>query len=156
MTNVALLLASFGFSGYAPIAPGTAGSGAALLVYVLLRWFDLTRWELPLIGALFVAGVWASTRVARHLGKADPGIVVIDEVVGMLITLAWLPVGVVGAIAGFFLFRVLDVVKPFPAAQSENLPGGYGIMVDDVVAGLYAQLALRVLAWAWPAWILQP
>jgi phosphatidylglycerophosphatase A len=103
---------------------------------------------------LFVAGVWAATTVAHHLGKTDPGVVVVDEVVGMLVTLALLPVGITGALVGFFLFRVFDVVKPFPAAQSESLPGGYGIMVDDVVAGLYAHLVLRALAWAWPAGLL--
>jgi phosphatidylglycerophosphatase A len=115
----------------------------------------VTYLETPIIVALFLGGVWAADRVARHLGREDPGLIVVDEVVGMLVTLAFLPVSVGGALAGFFVFRVLDVIKPFPAAQSESLPGGVGIMTDDVIAGVYAQLVLRALAWAWPAWILQ-
>jgi phosphatidylglycerophosphatase A len=155
MTSLALVLATFGYSGYAPVAPGTAGSAAALVLYAILRWGTLTWIELPLIVALFAAGIWAADVTARHTGRVDPGIVVVDEVVGMLITVAWLSVGVVGAVIGFLLFRIFDILKPFPAAQSERLPGGLGIMVDDVVAGVYAHLVLRALAWAWPALVLQ-
>jgi phosphatidylglycerophosphatase A len=155
MTAIALFLASFGYSGYAPVAPGTAGSAAALAAYAGLRWFDLTRFETFFIPLVFAIGVWAASVTARHVGRSDPGIVVIDEVVGMLITLAFLNVGFLGGFIGFLLFRIFDVVKPFPAAQSERLPGGLGIMVDDVVAGVYAQLVLRALTWAWPAWMLQ-
>jgi phosphatidylglycerophosphatase A len=152
---LAVFIASVAYTGYAPIAPGTFGSAAALVVYVALRLLDLTRFEGPLIVATFIVGVWAASETARHLGRTDPGVVVIDEVVGMLMTVAFLHVSVTGAIAGFFLFRLFDIVKPFPAAQSERLPGGMGIMTDDVFAGLYAQLVLRGLAWAIPGWILQ-
>lgn len=107
-----------------------------------------------LILTLYVVGIWAASRVAHEIGKTDPGVVVIDEVVGMLVTLALLPVSPFGVLVGFLLFRVFDIVKPFPAAQSEHLPGGLGIMTDDVIAGVYAHLALRGLAWLWPAWIL--
>jgi phosphatidylglycerophosphatase A len=154
MTTLALIVASFGFCGYFPIAPGTAGSAAALVVYAALRLAGLDALVPLVIVVGFFVGVWAASRTARHLGRTDPGVVVIDEVVGMLLTVMLLPVSVTGAVAGFFLFRALDVVKPFPAAQSERLPGGWGIMVDDVIAGLYAHLALRLLAWISPAWIL--
>jgi phosphatidylglycerophosphatase A len=154
MTSLAILLASFGYCGYAPIVPGTVGSAGALLLYVALRWSGLVAFEVIVIALLFGAGLWAATLTARHVGRTDPGVVVIDEVVGMLITVAFLRVGITGALVGFVLFRVLDVVKPFPAAQSERLPGGLGIMVDDVLAGLYAHLLLRGFAWMWPAWIL--
>jgi phosphatidylglycerophosphatase A len=155
MIAVALFLASFGYAGLAPIAPGTFGSMAGLVLYAGLRYAGLTPLEPALIGGLFAVGVWAAGATARHVGRSDPGVVVIDEVVGMLVTLAFVPVSLTGALAGFLLFRLLDIVKPFPAAQSERLPGGLGIMADDVFAGLYAHLAMRGLAWAWPAWVLQ-
>lgn len=154
MSTLASLIASVAMVGRAPIAPGTFGSAAALVIYGLLRWAGWTRFEIPLIVVLYLVGIWAASRVARDVGKTDPGVVVIDEVVGMLVTLALLPVGPYGLLAGFFLFRVFDIVKPFPAAQSEHLPGGLGIMTDDVIAGIYAHLVLRGLAWIWPAWIL--
>ena len=72
----------------------------------------------------------------------------------MLLTLAWLPLSMTGVVAGFLLFRIFDVVKPFPAGQLEHAPRGWGIMLDDAMAGVYGQLALRLAAWALPAWIL--
>lgn len=155
MNALALFIASFGYSGYAPVASGTFGSAAGLLVYLALRWTHLTHLELPVIVGLFVVGIWAASRTARHLGRTDPGIVVIDEVVGMLISVAFLQVSVAGAIVAFLAFRVLDIIKPFPAAQSERLHGGLGIMMDDVFAGLYAHLIVRGLAWLAPEWMLQ-
>jgi phosphatidylglycerophosphatase A len=84
---------------------------------------------------------------------SDPGPVVIDEVLGMLLTLAWLPLSLTGVAIGFVLFRVLDVVKPFPARQFEQAPGGWGIMLDDAMAGIYGQLALRLCVWMLPGWM---
>ena len=91
-------------------------------------------------------GIWSATVVERTLGK-DPGVVVIDEVLGMLVTLAFLDVNVVGAVVGFFLFRIFDVVKPFPAGRLEHLHGGYGIMLDDAMAGVYAHVVMRLLVY---------
>ncbi len=156
MTSLAYFIASFAYSGRSPVAPGTAGSLAALLVYGLIRWFGLTRYEGIFIIVAFVLGVWSAYRVERHLGTSDPGVVVIDEVVGMWMTVALMPVSLAGAVLGFFAFRALDVIKPFPARRSESLPGGWGIMVDDVFAGFYAHLVVRAAAWLWPAWVLQP
>ncbi|MDP7340098.1 MAG: phosphatidylglycerophosphatase A [Vicinamibacterales bacterium] len=79
--------------------------------------------------------------------RRDPGLVVIDEVAGMLVTLVAVPVGFSGALVGFFAFRLFDIVKPFPARQAERLPGGWGVMVDDLVAGVYAQGVLRLFLW---------
>lgn len=92
-------------------------------------------------------GVAAASQAESAYGRRDPGVIVIDETAGMLLTLAAVPVGVGGALAGFFAFRLFDVVKPFPARRAERLPGGWGVMADDLVAGLYAQALLRLLLW---------
>jgi phosphatidylglycerophosphatase A len=98
-------------------------------------------------------GVWAGSIAERYFGGIDPGPIVLDEVVGMLITLAFIPVGWSGALAGFFLFRVFDVIKPFPAARFEKLHGGLGVMADDAMAAIYANVSLRILIAIVPAWI---
>ena len=94
---------------------------------------------------LFALGVWAGTTAERYFGGIDPGPVVIDEVVGMLITLAFIPVGWSGALAGFLLFRMFDVIKPYPAGRFERLHGGLGVMADDAMAAVYANMSLRVI-----------
>ncbi|HEY7057910.1 MAG TPA: phosphatidylglycerophosphatase A, partial [Vicinamibacterales bacterium] len=106
--------------------------------------------EIALIAVTFAAGIWSATLAERHLGGTDPGPVVIDEVLGMLVTLAFIPVGWSGALVGFLLFRALDVVKPYPANRFERLHGGLGIMADDAMAGVYANLCLRLLIWLLP------
>lgn len=144
LARVATFVATAGFVGFAPIAPGTVGSAAGLVVYAAVRLAGSSAFEAAVIVATFVIGVWAANEVERHLGK-DPGPVVIDEVAGMLITLAFLDVTVTGALVGFVVFRVLDVIKPFPAGRLEHLHGGAGIMLDDVMAGIYGNLVLRGL-----------
>ncbi|MEW6319802.1 MAG: phosphatidylglycerophosphatase A [Acidobacteriota bacterium] len=153
MDRLALLVATFGFVGFFPIAPGTAGSLAALALYMPLRWWGGDGLQAAAIAAVFAAGVWAATRAERVLGRSDPGPVVIDEVLGMLITLAFVPLSVAGAAAGFVLFRVMDVAKPFPAGRAERLAGGWGIMLDDAIAGLYAHAAVRLLVALVPGWM---
>jgi phosphatidylglycerophosphatase A len=142
-----------GYCGYSPFAPGTVGSAAGLIVYLLVWWAQSPIIEAGLIAMLFAAGVWAGTTAERYFGGIDPGPIVIDEVVGMLMTLAFIPVGISGAIAGFLLFRVFDVIKPFPARRFESLHGGLGVMADDAMAAIYANLALRAVLWLAPAWI---
>jgi phosphatidylglycerophosphatase A len=137
------------FSGYSPFAPGTAGSAVGLLLY-----FALVRASLPVqVGictAVFFLGVFTASHVARKVGLEDPGIVVVDEVLGMWLSILGLPFTPLVATLGFLLFRVLDVVKPYPASALEHLPRGWGIMADDVAAGLYANLLLRVFLLVWP------
>jgi phosphatidylglycerophosphatase A len=136
-------------SGYSPVAPGTAGSAVGLLLFwplAALAW----PWQLGAAAVLFVFGSLAAGRVARLAGAKDPGVVVVDEVVGQWVTLVALPFTPVIAFLGFLLFRAMDVVKPWPARDLEHLPGGWGIMADDVAAGVYAQLALRVGLLVWP------
>ena len=153
MTRLAVFVATVGYCGYFPIAPGTAGSAAGLVFYVLVWWTGSPLVEAGLILALFAAGIWAATTAERYFGGIDPGPIVIDEVVGMLVTLAFIPVGWVGAAAGFVLFRIFDVIKPYPARQFERLHGGLGVMADDVMAAVYANLSLRFLMWLLPAWV---
>jgi len=102
---------------------------------------------------LFLVGIWAGTTAERYFGGIDPGPIVIDEVVGMLITLAFIPVGLSGALVGFFMFRVFDVIKPYPAGRLERLHGGLGVMADDAMAAVYANLSLRAVLWALPGWV---
>ena len=154
MTRLAVFLATVAYCGYFPIAPGTVGSAAGLVVYLLVWWTHSPILEAGLIAVIFGAGVWAATRAETLLRRAPiPGQVVIDEVLGMLVTLAFIPVGWSAALAGFLLFRVFDVIKPYPANRLEKLHGGFGIMADDAMAGIYANLALRLLMWLLPAWI---
>lgn len=143
MTRLALLVATALGVGYAPVAPGTFGSVAGLLLWAVMP--HTAGVQAIVIVALFAAGSWSGTVAERHFGKTDPGQVVLDEVMGMLITLWLNPVGWVGAVGGFILFRVADVIKPFPANRLEALPGGIGVMADDAMAAIYANLALRVL-----------
>src|SRR5262245_28257011 len=96
------------------------------------------------IVAIFFIGSWGGSVAERYFGRTDPGQVVIDEVMGMLITLFLNPVGWMGAIAGFFLFRIFDVIKPYPANRLERLHGGFGVMADDGMAAVYANLLLRL------------
>jgi phosphatidylglycerophosphatase A len=144
MTRLALLVCTFGGVGYSPIAPGTAGSVAGLLVYALLRYLGLGPMaELAVIVVLTLAGGWSGTVAERHFGTADPGAGVIDEVVGMLVTLYLLPASWGVVVLGFFLFRVLDVLKPYPARRLEELHGGWGMMADDIMVAAYCNLAIR-------------
>ena len=153
MTRLAVFIATVAYCGYFPIAPGTVGSAAGLLVYLLVWWAESTVVEVGLIVVLFAAGTWAGTTAERYFGGIDPGPIVLDEVVGMLITLAFIPVSLSGALIGFLLFRVFDVLKPFPAGRFEKLHGGLGVMADDAMAAIYANLTLRAVLWLAPEWI---
>jgi phosphatidylglycerophosphatase A len=148
-----LFIGTFGYVGFFPIAPGTAGSLAALALFAFVRWVGLPAFELGMIVAVFVVGVWAAGQTELALEQKDPGPIVIDEVLGMLVTLALLPLSMAGVVAGFVLFRFYDVVKPYPAARLEHLHGGMGVMLDDAVAGVYAYVTLRLLMLAAPAWL---
>jgi phosphatidylglycerophosphatase A len=153
MSGLAVFIATFGYVGYFPIAPGTAGSLAALPLYALVRWSGSLAIELATIVVVFAVGVWASTSTERALNRKDPGPVVIDEVLGMLITLAAVPLSWWGVFAGFLVFRVLDVIKPFPAGRFEHLPSGLGIMADDAMAGIYGLLLMHTAVWYGPGWL---
>jgi phosphatidylglycerophosphatase A len=140
----ATVVATAGYVGFAPFAPGTFGSGVGLAVYAAVAVSNSWVVEAIVLAVIVVVGIWSAEHVERERGK-DPGVVVIDEVAGMLVTLAFLDVSVAGAVVGFFIFRLLDVIKPPPARRLENLHGGPGIVLDDVMAGIYSNLALRGL-----------
>jgi phosphatidylglycerophosphatase A len=153
LRRLGVFIATCAYVGYAPVAPGTFGSAVGLVVYYLLRRQASTAVELGAIALILVVGLWSATEAEHHFGGIDPGPVVIDEVIGMLITLALHPVNVVGAIIGFFIFRVLDVVKPWPARRLELLPGGFGVVLDDVMAGVYGNLLMWGLIRLLPSWL---
>jgi len=170
--RLALAIATACGAGYLPKAPGTFGSFAgvllawsAMLISTLrfdtpragepqdisgVWWWNFLQSEVFLVISVSLAGLWAAGRVAIYLQKKDPQIVVIDEVAGQLIAYLGLATPFTFAVswqyllAGFILFRVFDIWKPFPARLAESFPGGVGIMADDWVAGVYAALALAL------------
>jgi len=153
MGKIALAIASAGYSGFFPIAPGTVGSAVGVAVWALARGSGAgLGTELVLAAALLVIGAWAATLAEGELGTTDPGPVVIDEVMGMCVTLIAAPFSWPAALAGFLLFRVFDIVKPPPARQLESAHGGWGIMLDDLAAGIYAWAVLAALVWLRPQW----
>jgi phosphatidylglycerophosphatase A len=146
-TRAALLIATAFGAGYAPIAPGTFGSAVGAVLWLVL---PQTFWlQVLAIVVISLAGAWSGSVAEEHFARRDPNQVVVDEVAGMMVTLLLNPVGGYGWMAvAFLLFRAADIVKPFPVNRLEGLPGGIGIMADDVMAGVYANLALRLSMWA--------
>jgi len=142
----AVLFFSTGFySGYIPFAPGTFGTLTALPLCYLLS-FGSPVTGAVIIVAVIVLAVWLAGASEKLLGRKDPGCIVIDEIAGMLVTMAGLPFTFFTAAAGFVLFRILDILKPFPIRTLERkIPGGTGIVIDDVVAGIIANITLRII-----------
>lgn len=134
-------------AGFAPLASGTVGSLVAILPWLALRELNLP-WYLLAVGFAFVLGVWASTWVIRRIDVQDPSVVVWDEFVGMWIALLAAPSGWIWIVAGFGMFRLFDIWKPWPVSWADNhVDGGFGAMLDDALAGVYALLALQTVAW---------
>lgn len=136
------------YSGYAPFAPGTFGALAGLIPALLLVWLAPPMVSLSVIIAAIVLGIWIAHAAEKKIGQTDPGCIVIDEIAGIMVTVWGLPVAwpaiLWTGIGGFVLFRVLDIVKPFPIRYvDKKLPGGAGIMFDDVIAGIIANIILR-------------
>ena len=149
-SRFANLISTWFGCGYAPAAPGTAGSLAGLAIGIALHeGMGVSWWSFLLVSAaMFPAAVWAATRTARALGVKDPGCVVVDEVIGQWIALAGAhPFNWKSCAAAFVLFRLFDIWKPAPVRQLERLPEGLGIVADDVMAGAYAAVLLWVGRW---------
>jgi len=141
---------AFGFgSGLAPIAPGTFGTLAAIPVYWLIQGLALPLYLLWL-AVTFALGVYWCDRSSKALGVHDHGGIVWDEMVGYWITMLLAPAGWLWMLIGFMLFRIFDIVKPWPIGWLDRrVGGGFGIMIDDVLAGIYALIILQLLAWWW-------
>ena len=144
-----LALATGGGSGFSPVASGTVGSIVGLGLWALLGRVGGLSYAAACL-AVIGLGIWAAGRAEEIFGRHDDGRITIDEVAGMLVSLAALPWRPEVAGVGFLLFRLFDIWKPFPARAAERLPGGVGVMADDLVAGLYANLGGQVL---WRLWL---
>jgi phosphatidylglycerophosphatase A len=130
------------FSGFSPIASGTVGSAVGLAFYCIPG-FEQVYVILPLCVLVYFFGVRAAEAMEKVYGQ-DPGEVTIDEVLGMWISLIFLPKQILIAVAAFFVFRILDIIKPYPARRFDNTHGGTGVMLDDVVSGIYTNLLLQL------------
>jgi phosphatidylglycerophosphatase A len=145
-----VLATGFG-AGFVPIAPGTVGALEGVALFLAIRALELGEvtsfFVIVILNiALFFLGVWASSRTCGVIGVSDPSQIVIDEISGQMISLtplALLPsISVVGLLAGFFLFRLFDIFKPYPIRKLERLHGGLGVMADDALAGIYSAVLL--------------
>ena len=139
-----LAIATGAGSGYSPMASGTVGSLVGLVLWWAIVGFGPLAYALAVL-AVVVVGIWAADRAQSIFRRHDDGRITIDEVAGMLISLAWLPARPEVVAVAFLLFRIFDIWKPPPARAAERLPGGFGVMTDDLVAGLYANLVGQVL-----------
>ncbi len=144
MYRLAYVLSIWFGCGRFPKAPGTAGTLGAIPLYLLLRYLG----GAPAVAAaallITAVGIWSSNQVVRRLGVKDPQIVCIDEVAGVLITLVAAPANLTGLVVGVVLFRVFDQFKPPPARAAERLPEGWGVVMDDVLAGLWGVVVLVI------------
>ena len=147
MDRLLMFIATGAGSGYLPKAPATWGTLVGLLLGWPLAGLSMAAY-LAAVAVLFIVGVASAGAAEKILDRGDPGVVVIDEIVGVLIALAAVPLHPVAALAGFALFRLFDIAKPFPVGWVDrHLHGGLGIMLDDVAAGLYALLVLHLGLW---------
>ncbi len=144
LDRIVIFLATGAYSGLSPFAPGTAGTLAAIPVYLLFYQLgDLAY--LLLFLALLPLSFTISARAEKLFGAKDSGMIVIDEIAGYLVTMFMIPLSVEYIIIGFFLFRFFDITKIYPASAAEKMGGGPGVVMDDVVAGIYANLSLKLL-----------
>ncbi len=143
--NIAKFIATGLGSGFLPKAPGTWGSLGAILVFIFWAKWPLKD-QILLVVIVSLVGIYTADQVAKEEGEKDPKIVVIDEIAGQFLALIGLSPRPLILLSAFFLFRILDILKPPPVRQLERLPGGFGIMADDLMAGLLTNLILRLLA----------
>lgn len=149
MNSLVKVLATWFGSGLSPVAPGTFGTAAAIPLYLLLAPLPLP-WYLAFLVIFSVAACWVADRAEAIYERQDPGLIVIDEVAGFILTMAGVPFGWKEILAGFLLFRFFDVVKPFPARTIDRrMKNGCGVVLDDLAAGVYACLALHLLTRFW-------
>ncbi len=153
MDRVIIAIATGFYAGKLPLCPGTWGSLVAIIPWFLLRNLTTPAY-LIMLGMVFVLGFFVAGSAEKLLHQADAGPIVIDEILGMFITLAWAPDHPAAWILGFFLFRLFDVTKPFPCSWfDQHIHGGIGIMMDDVIAGFYALASLQIIWLIIKSWL---
>jgi phosphatidylglycerophosphatase A len=152
MNRLRLALVTCGFLGLAPVAPGTFGTlGGVALAWLASRSGAYLAWTIAACVVLYALGAALGPWAERRAGGKDPGFFVLDEVVGYLIVVAWTAApSSLALVVGFFLFRLFDITKPWPARNLERMGGGHGIMLDDVMAGIYGLLVMAIARWARP------
>jgi phosphatidylglycerophosphatase A len=141
---VILFIAQGAYSGKSPFAPGTAGTVVGVLLYLVMRGVG-PAWYLAAAAAVIVIGIWTAGRAEVLLGEKDAQSIVIDEIAGYLISMVLAPSGWIYVVAAFILFRVFDVIKPWPLKRLQDLHGGLGVMFDDIGAGIYTNIVLQVV-----------
>jgi phosphatidylglycerophosphatase A len=145
MNQMIIAIATGCYVGKLPKAPGTWGSAAAFVPWFFIREFSLPIY-LTIIAALFIVGFFAAGSAEKIMDQPDPGCIVIDEIVGMLIALTFVPDQPAAWLLAFILFRIFDIWKPFPVSWFDrHIHGGLGIMLDDVMAGVYALVCLQII-----------
>ncbi len=145
---IVILATGFGV-GYVPLAPGTLGTLLSIPIYYYLSEIPFPLYEITLTGFFFLA-VWVSEKTGSLFGKKDDQRIVIDEMMGFFITMLWIPKTTLFVILGFLLFRFFDIVKPPPIRLVEKARGGYGVLLDDGIAGVYANLLLQLFRSIYP------
>ena len=143
------------YSGYLPKAPGTWGTLVTVPLVWLLWHLDPVWWFVSTV-AVTCLGIWSADVTARALGLKDPGMVVIDEMAGYMVAMLPFAAGWPALLIAFVVFRGFDILKPFPLRRLEALPGGQGIMYDDLGAGVYTAIVMLALAFIWPGLLSGP
>jgi len=142
--KIALIIALWFGMGAFPGIPGTVGSIGAVPVYMLMSLFEAT-YQIIFVFIITILAIWSSDRAEQLIGNNDPGLIVVDEVSGFLLTVLFIPLTFFNVVAGLFLFRLFDIIKPCPIKRIERLRGGLGIVFDDLFAGFYAHLSLLLI-----------
>jgi phosphatidylglycerophosphatase A len=146
---ILLLATGFG-AGFSPIVPGTLGTLLAIPLYYFISSISAPLYEVTLV-AFFFFSSWISNQAERYWGKKDDRRIVIDEIMGFLVTMLWVPMSIPSVISGFVLFRFFDILKPFPIRHLERVKSGFGVVLDDVLAGIYSNIILHFILrfWSW-------
>jgi len=146
---VILLATGFG-AGFFPVVPGTLGTLVAIPIYYFISSISSPLYELTLV-AFFFFSSWISNQAEGYWGTKDDRRIVIDEIMGFLVTMLWIPKTLFSIAAGFILFRFFDILKPFPIRRLERVKSGYGVVLDDVLAGIYSNIILHIILrfWSW-------
>ncbi len=149
--NYFILFVATGFgAGFSPVVPGTMGTLLAIPIYYFGSSISSPLYALTLV-AFFFFSSWISNQAERYWGTKDDRRIVIDEIMGFLVTMLWVPKSISSIIAGFILFRFFDIVKPFPIRHLERVKSGFGVVLDDVLAGIYSNIILHLIwrVWSW-------